>query len=132
MSEIPATPDAFSMLRDLIALAVDPSATRTRLAKLQKLLEQTAGAGQRLAERSARHDEKVARDHEAIAEREQKVRKREVDIRDRESRLAADQALVQKAKADLRSKHHDPNLFGTLSREPEHRDDKPPVDAYDG
>lgn len=52
------TPDAFAMLRDLIALAVDPAACRTRLAKLQKLLEQTAAAEQRLAERSAAFDQK--------------------------------------------------------------------------
>jgi hypothetical protein len=50
------TPDAFAMLRDLIALAVDPAACRTRLAKLQKLLEQTASAEQRLTERQAAFD----------------------------------------------------------------------------
>jgi hypothetical protein len=42
MSPETPTPDAFAMVRDLIALAVDPAACRSRLAKLEKLLEQTA------------------------------------------------------------------------------------------
>jgi hypothetical protein len=123
--------DAFSMLRDLIALAVDQSATRTRLAKLQKLLEQTAAAEQRLAERSAKHDERVARDNEALEERSQKVRKREIDIHSREAKLAADQQILERVKADLRSRHADPNLFGTLTREPD-RGDQPLTDAHFG
>src|SRR5260370_241707 len=96
------TPDAFAMVRDLIALAT--VACRTRLAKLQKLLEQTAEAEQRLSDRATKHDQKVRADLEAIAEREQKVRKREVDMHAREGRLAADQQLVEKAKADLRER----------------------------
>jgi hypothetical protein len=122
MNDTP-THDAFSMLCDLIALATDPSATRARLEKLQKAIDKAAAAEQRLAERSAKHDEKVARDHEAIAEREQKVRKREVDIRDRESRVAASWEQLEKVKADMRSRYHDPNIFGGLTREPEYRDD---------
>jgi hypothetical protein len=67
------TPDAFAMLRDLIALAVDPAACRTRLAKLQKLLEQTAAAEQRLAERSAAFDQKVATEKAALDERKARL-----------------------------------------------------------
>jgi hypothetical protein len=130
MNDTP-TLDAFSMLRDLLALATDPAACRSRLAKLQKLLEQTAAAEQRLTERTARHDEKVARDHEAVTEREQKVRKREIDIHAREAKLAADQQILERVKADLRSRHHDPNLFGTLTKEPD-RGVKPLTDAHFG
>ena len=72
----------------------------------------------KLAAARGAHAAKVAKDLEAIAEREQKVRKREVDIHDREGRLAGDQERVEKAKADLRERSRDPNVFGTLAREP--------------
>jgi chromosome segregation ATPase len=111
------TPDAFAMLRDLIALATDPAACRTRLAKLAKLLEQTAAAEQRLTERSARHDEKVATEQAALEERKAKLTKIAVDLHSREAKLAADQEILDRVKADLRSRHHDPNLFGTLTRD---------------
>jgi hypothetical protein len=55
MNDTP-TPDAFAALNALIKLATDPAACRARLAKLVKLLEQTAAAEQRLAERSAAFD----------------------------------------------------------------------------
>jgi hypothetical protein len=79
------TPDAFAMLRDLIALAVDPSATRTRLAKLQKLLEQTAAAEQRLAERSAAFDQKVATEKAALDERNAALNAKALELMGREA-----------------------------------------------
>jgi hypothetical protein len=117
MTETP-TLDAFSMLRDLIALAVDPAACRTRLAKLQKLLEQTAEAERRLADRTAKHDEKVARDLEAIGERERKVRAREVDVAGKQGRIDASWERLEQVKSDLARRYHDPNIFGDLTREP--------------
>src|ERR1700730_15575511 len=119
MNDIPASPDNWATVRDLIALATNPSATRARLEKLQKAIDKAVEAEQRLTERTARHDEKVARDREELEERSQKVRKREVDIHAREAKLAADQQILERVKADLRARHHDPNLFGTLSREPD-------------
>jgi hypothetical protein len=91
------TPDAFAMLRDLIALAVDPSATRTRLAKLQKLLEQTAAAEQRLTERTARHEEKVARDRAELDERKARLDARALQLSHRE---AAAEQIIQRARSD--------------------------------
>jgi hypothetical protein len=115
MNDTP-TPDAFAALNALIKLATDPAACRSRLAKLQKLLEQTAAAEKRVDERSAKHDEKVVRDREELEERSQKVRKREIDIHAREAKLAADQQILDRVKAELRERHRDPNLFGTLTR----------------
>jgi hypothetical protein len=133
MSEILATPDAFATLNALIKLAADPAAHKARVDQLKRAIDKAAAAESKLAARSAAHDQKVAKDHAELEERERKVRKREVDLHAREARLAADQQLIEKAKADLRSKHHDPNLFGGLTREPDPDEHRRPVDAhYDG
>ena len=133
MREIPATPDAFATLNALIKLAADPAAHKARIDQLKRAIDKAAAAESKLAARSAAHDQKIAKDLEDLAEREGKVRKREIDLHAREARLAADQALVIKAKADLRSKHADPNLFGGLTREPDPHEHKRPIDAhYDG
>jgi hypothetical protein len=83
MNDAP-TPDAFATLNALIKLAADPAAFRTRLAKLQKLLEQTAAAEQRLAERSAAFDQKVATEKAALDERKAKLNARELELMRRE------------------------------------------------
>jgi hypothetical protein len=76
MNDTP-TPDAFSLVASLISLATDPSACRARLAKLAKLLEQTASAEQRLSERSTAFDQKVATEKAALDERKAALNARE-------------------------------------------------------
>jgi hypothetical protein len=119
MNDTP-TPDVFLMLHDLIALAVNPSACKARLAKLQKLLEQTAAAEARLTERSAKHDQKVAQERAELEERERKVRAREVDVAGKQGRIDASWKILEQVKADLRQRYRDPNIMtdSTLSREP--------------
>jgi hypothetical protein len=130
MNDAP-TPDAFETLNALIRLASDPSACKARIDGLRRAIDKAEAAEARLAERTARHDEKVARDRDELGEREQKVRQREIKVLDREARVATDLATIERVKADLRSKHHDPNVFGTLTREPDRRDDRP-IDAHFG
>jgi hypothetical protein len=93
MSPETPTPDAFAMLRDLIALTTDPAACRTRLAKLQKLLEQTAAAQQRLAERSAAFDQKTATEKAALDERKAALNARALQLSHREA--AAEQIIAR-------------------------------------
>lgn len=109
------TLDAFSMLRDLIALATDPAACRSRSAKLQKLLEQTAAAEQRLAERTARHDEKVATEKAALDERKAKLNARALELTRRES--LADQ-INQQEKSERRDRYRPMADGMTIVREP--------------
>jgi hypothetical protein len=109
------TPDAFAMLRDLIALAVDPAACRTRLAKLQKLLEQTAAAEQRLAERSARHGERVARDREELAERKAALDARALQLSHRE---AAAEQIIARDRSERRDRYRPMADGMTIVREP--------------
>jgi hypothetical protein len=114
MSETP-TLDAFSMLRDLIALATDPAACRTRLAKLQKLLAQTAAAEQRLAERSAKHDEKVATEKASSDERKAALDARAHALMGRE---ALAEQIVQREKSDRRDRCQPMAEGMTIVREP--------------
>jgi hypothetical protein len=97
MSPETSTPDAFSTLRDLIALAVDPSATRARLEKLRKAIDKAAEAEQRLAERSARHDEKVARDRAELDERKARLDARALQLSQRE---AAAELIIARDRSD--------------------------------
>jgi hypothetical protein len=115
MSPETPTPDAFSMLRDLIALAVNPSATRTRLAKLQKLLEQTAAAEQRLAERSARHDERITRDRKALEERKAALDARTHALMGRE---ALAEKIIQRETAERRDRYQPMAEGMTIVRAP--------------
>jgi hypothetical protein len=109
------TPDAFAVLRDLIALATDPAACRTRLAKLQKLLEQTAAAEQRLAERSVAFDQKVATEKAALDERKAKLNARALELTRRES--FADQ-IIQQEKSERRDRYRPMADGMTIVREP--------------
>jgi hypothetical protein len=95
MNDAP-TPDAFATLRDLLALAVDPAATRSRLAKLEKALEQTEAAEQRLAERSAAFDQKVATEKASLDERKAALDKRALQLSHRE---AAAEQIIQRDRA---------------------------------
>jgi hypothetical protein len=97
MNDIPATPDAFATLDALIKLAVDPAACRTRLAKLQKLLERTAAAEQRLAERSVAFDQKVATEKAALDERKAALNAKALELMGREA--LAERTLARE-KAD--------------------------------
>ena len=83
------------------------------------MIDKVEASEQRLAQRSAKHDEKVARDRAELEERERKVRSRELAVHDRESRLAADQQLVEKARADMRARGQE-HFFNGMVREPEH------------
>ena len=96
MNDTP-TPDAFATLDALIKLATDPAACRSRLAKLAKLLEQTAAAEQRLAERSAAFDQKVATEKAALDERKAKLNAKEIELMRREGlaeRIIASQQMA--------------------------------------
>jgi hypothetical protein len=78
-------------------LAVDPAACRSRLAKLQKLLEQTAAAEQQLTERSAKHDERLARDRAELDERKAALDARTHALIGRE---AIAERIIQRDAAD--------------------------------
>lgn len=93
MNDIPASSDAFAALNALIKLATDPAAVRSRMSKLQKLLEQTAAAEKRLDERSAKHDERLARDREELAERKAALDARALQLSHREA--AAEQIIAR-------------------------------------
>jgi hypothetical protein len=114
MNDTP-TPDAFSMLRDLIALAVDPTACRTRLAKLQKLLEQTTAAEQRLAERSAAFDQKVATEKAALDDRKAALDARTHALIGRE---ALAEKIIQRAAAERRDRYQPMAEGMTIVRAP--------------
>jgi hypothetical protein len=115
MSPETPTPDAFSMLRDLIALATDPAACRTRLAKLQKLLEQTAAAEQRLAERSAAFDQKVATEKASLDERKAALDARAHALISRE---ALAEKILEREKSDRRDRYQPMADGMTIVREP--------------
>jgi hypothetical protein len=93
MNDIPATPDHWATVRDLIALATNPSATRSRLEKLRNAIGKAAEAEQRLTERTARHDEKVARDREELDERKARLDARALQLSHRE---AAAEKIIQR------------------------------------
>jgi hypothetical protein len=103
------------MLRDLIALAADPAACRSRLAKLQKLLEQTAAAEQRLAERSAAFDQKVATEKAALDERKAALDARTHALIGRE---AFAEKIVQRDAADRLNRSRPMADGMTIVREP--------------
>jgi hypothetical protein len=87
------TPDAFSMLRDLIALAADPSATRARLEKVQKAIDKAAAAEQRLTEQSSAFDQKVATEKAALDEGNAALNAKALELMGRE---AAAEKLIQR------------------------------------
>jgi hypothetical protein len=97
MNDIPATPDNWATVDALIKLAVDPAACRTRLARLAKLLEQTAAAEQRLAERSAAFDQKVATEQAALDERKAGLNARALQLSHRET---AAEKIIARDRSD--------------------------------
>src|SRR4029077_7654845 len=96
MNDTP-TPDAFAALNALIKFATDPAACRARLAKLVKLLEQTAAAEQRLAERSAAFDQKIATEKAALDERKAALTARALQLAPRE---AAPEKIIARDRSD--------------------------------
>jgi uncharacterized protein YlxW (UPF0749 family) len=109
------TPDAFSMVHALIKLATDPAACRTRLAKLQKLLEQTAAAEQRLAERSAAFDAKVAAEKAELDERKAALNARALQLSHRE---AAAEQIIARDRSDRLNRSRPMADGMTITREP--------------
>jgi hypothetical protein len=114
MNDTP-TPDAFAALNTLIKLATDPAACRARLAKLVKLLEQTAAAEQRLAERSAAFDQKVATEKAALDERKAALGARAHALMGRE---ALAEKILEREKSDRRDRYQPIADGMTIVREP--------------
>jgi hypothetical protein len=112
------SPEAFAAVADLIRLIADPDGCAKRIRELQKLGDQLAKAQTKLATDTAEFERKTAAETAAMDEREAALRKRHVavSIRERE----ADERAQRYADALPPRYPHDPNLFGTITREPEH------------
>jgi hypothetical protein len=89
---------AIEEARNIIALAVDPAACRSRLAKIEKLSEQTAAALLKLMAERKVHNEKVERDRAELEAVREKLLNKEINLRDREGRLASDQEILERQK----------------------------------
>jgi hypothetical protein len=111
-------PEAFDALANLIALVTDAKACAKRLSELRAQIELATGAQVKLDADRLEHAQKVAADTAELAGREAVLRKRHVavSIRERE----AGEREQRFADALPPRYPHDPNLFGTLTREPEH------------
>jgi chromosome segregation ATPase len=114
MNDIP-TPDAFSMLRDLMALAVDPAACRARLERLQKQIDKAADAVAKLAERQAAFDAKLVQQHAELDEKKAALVARTTELIGREAMCEKILARDRSARADL----YPPMVTGmTIVQEP--------------
>ena len=110
--------DGYATLRELVALLADSKATLKRIDQLQKLESEIAKAQAKLDADRATHDRAVATAEAEMIAREAAVRKREVEVSIHERDLAAREKIIADARPPRYP--HDPNMFGTLTREPEH------------
>jgi hypothetical protein len=109
----------FDLVRNLITvLAHRPKSTRLLNELGRKIADAKAAEAKLAAERDA-FEQASSKTRAELDERAARLRLKEISIYDREARLAADQQIVEQMKATLRERHRDPNLFGTITREPE-------------
>jgi hypothetical protein len=93
MSLETSTPDAFATINALIKLAVDPSATRSRLEQLRKTIDKAAAAESKLTERQAAFDAKVATEKAELDEKKAALTARALQLSHREA--AAEQIIAR-------------------------------------
>jgi putative heme degradation protein len=108
--------DPFAAVAGLVALITDVKACAKRLDELRATIDAAEKAQAQLAADRAEHERRVAVDTAELAERDGAVRKRHLaaTILEREVNERA-----QRFAADLPPRYpHDPNLFGTITREP--------------
>jgi hypothetical protein len=109
--------DVFEDAFALLAAAADVKGFEARITRLKKLSEQVAADQATLDTARLEHDRKVAADTAELAEREAALRKRQVAVSIAEREV---NERAQRFAADLPPRYHDPNLFGTITREPGH------------
>jgi hypothetical protein len=112
------SPETFTAVADLIKLVVDAKACAKRVDELAKLSAETATAQANLETERAAHDRKATADTAELAEREVALRKRQVAVSIAEREV--NERAQRYADALPPRYPHDPNLFGTITREPEH------------
>jgi hypothetical protein len=108
--------DVFDDAFALLAAAADVKGFEARIMRLKKLSEQVAAEQAKLDADRAAHARKLEADTAEMDEREQKLRARHlaVSIAERE----VNEARERYAAALPPRYPHDPNIFGTLTREP--------------
>jgi hypothetical protein len=114
------SPDSYATLTGLIALLADSKASAKRIDELRKLEERTAAAQVKLDGDRAEYARTMAIEKSAADEQEKRIRAREVSVAIAERNLAErEQSLIVKLN-ESRPPHfpHDPNLFGSITREP--------------
>lgn len=112
------SPGIFTAALALLAAAADVPGTKARLAELAKQIAAAERALTKLAADTAEHERKTAAETAAMDEREQELRQRHVAVSIAER--AVDERAQRYADALPPRYPHDPNIFGTLTREPEH------------
>jgi hypothetical protein len=110
------TDEAFTAVSSLIALVTDAKACGKRLDELRKTIEQAEAAQAKLTADREEFSQRAAAKTAAADEREKRIRAREVAVGIAERDILA----REKALADAKPPRypHDPNIFGTLVREP--------------
>jgi hypothetical protein len=110
--------EAFSAVTSLIALVTDAKACGKRLDELRKAIEQADAAQADLKAARDEFGRHAAAETAAADAREAKLRAREVAVAIAERDLVRREQAIADAKPPRYP--HDPNLFGTLTREPAH------------
>jgi hypothetical protein len=108
--------ESFTAVASLIALIVDPKACAARLADLQRTIAAAAKAQAELNVERDEFDRRAAAEKAAAVARDTKLRAREAAVEIAERDILA----RQKNLADARPPRYpfDPNISGTLTREP--------------
>ena len=111
-----ATPD-FAAFRELLALVSNAKKSEQLLSSLERRLVDVQKAEARLEAARKTHDQEVALELGELEAKRKKLLDKEINLRDREGRLAANQELVDRAKAELREQHGE-RFFNGLTQEP--------------
>jgi hypothetical protein len=112
------TPETFTAVAGLIALITDAKGCAKRLAELQQQIVAAAAAQSQLGAERDEFDRRSAAEKAAADARETKLRAREVAVGIAERDILAREKII--ADATPPRYPFDPNIFGTLTREPSH------------